>query len=67
MGAPVRKTGTPPPLLLLVYYAQYQVQIYLNPILMPTSVAVEPLSVKNTRDAQPLPGPSTSLSATCSK
>lgn len=37
---------------------------HLKPILMATSVAVEPLSVKNTLDAQPLPGPSTSLSAT---
>lgn len=37
---------------------------YLKPILMATSVAVEPLSVKNTLDAQPLPGPSSSLSAT---
>lgn len=38
---------------------------HLKPILMATSVAVEPLSVKNTLDAQSLPGPSSSLSATC--
>ena len=38
---------------------------HLNPILMATSVAVDPLSVKNTLDAQSLPGPSSSLSATC--
>lgn len=41
--------------------------LHLKPILMATSVAVEPLSVKNTLDAQPLPGPSTSLSATCTR
>lgn len=42
-----------------------QDKLHLKPILMATSVAVEPLSVKNTLDAQPLPGPSSSLSATC--